>query len=92
MDPDIFRMISVALDNQKDTWMVQIRQNNYSWIQLIDEKMWQGTAAKTLKFDSIPFNFLVSPKGIILAKGIKPDSLVYTVAKTVKSFQYLSAP
>jgi thiol-disulfide isomerase/thioredoxin len=76
-----FVVVSVALDDQHDVWKNTIIKNNFNWIQLIDEKMWQGTAVRTLKFDSIPFNFLVSPQGKILAKAIKPDSLEKVISR-----------
>lgn len=81
---DKFEIVSVALDNHFQDWHRIIAAQNSNWVQLIDEKMWRGTAANTLKFDSIPFNFLVSPKGIILAKAIKPDSLENVVFHFVK--------
>jgi len=80
---DEFGMISVAIDAEKDLWQQMVRTYNYSWPQLIDEKMWQGTAAKTLKFDSIPFNFLISKDGRILKKAIKADSLIFTIQEVL---------
>jgi hypothetical protein len=69
-------MFSIAVDAEKDTWQQLIRDLQYSWPQLIDVKMWSGPAARTFRFDSIPFNYLVGPDGRILAKGIPADSLV----------------
>ena len=79
-----FQLVSVALDDKPARWSAFLQQRKYDWLQLIDRKMWRGTAAKTLKFDSIPFNFLVSPEGIILAKAIAPDSLLPILAKTIR--------
>lgn len=81
---DKFEIVSVALDDHKQIWQNIITQMNYNWVQLIDEKMWQGAAAQTLAFDSIPFNFLVSPKGRVIAKAIKPDSLLITLHSFIK--------
>jgi len=81
---DVFEVISVAVDAEKANWQKMVAQEHFNWPQLIDEKMWQGIAVKTLKFDSIPFNFLVSPQGKIIAKAIKPDSLALTVSKYIK--------
>ncbi|CAN5761616.1 hypothetical protein BH10BAC2_BH10BAC2_08040 [soil metagenome] len=78
------RMVSVALDDEKDKWLNMINADNLNWIQLIDEKMWRGAAAKTLKFDSIPFNFFVDPDGCVLEKAIKPDSLIAVIGKYIK--------
>jgi len=75
------KIISVAIDDQKDTWKSIINRNKLNWVQLIDEQMWQGPAVNTLVFDSIPFNFLVSPQGKIIKKAIKPDSLAIILSK-----------
>ncbi|MFI5155233.1 MAG: TlpA family protein disulfide reductase [Chitinophagales bacterium] len=79
-----FELVSVALDDNKPAWASLVKKSGYDWTELIDEKMWRGTAVRTLKFDSIPFNFLVSPEGRILDKAIKPDSLLIILGNTVK--------
>ena len=81
---DRIELVSVALDDDRDNWENVIRRNELNWHQLIDEKMWRGPAVKTLKFDSVPFNFLVSPDGRVLAKAIKPDSLISTIERKVR--------
>ena len=75
VDTSKITFISAAIDDNKADWKRIINQHQYNWINLIDEKMWKGDAVNTLKFDSIPFSFLVSPKGIVLAKAITPDSI-----------------
>lgn len=77
-------MISIAVDAEQEVWQQIIKQEQVPGKHFIDEKMWRGKAAKTWKFDSIPFNYLVSPEGRILAKGIKPDSLIFVLNKFVK--------
>lgn len=74
-----FEIVSVAMDAEKEDWEKEIHRQQSRWIQLIDTAVWQGVAVRTLKFDSIPFNFLVDPQGRILKKGIPPDSLVAAV-------------
>jgi thiol-disulfide isomerase/thioredoxin len=78
---DKLQIVSVALDDQKDEWKKIIYGNKYNWKQLIDVKMWQGPAVRTLLFDSIPFNFLVGPHGKIIDKAIKPDSLQKVISR-----------
>jgi len=75
--------VSVAIDEEKQDWENNIRQQPFDWIQLIDTQMWRGVAVRTLKFDSIPFNFLVDPQGRILQKGLPPDSLVSVVTRAI---------
>lgn len=79
-----FEMVSIALDDEKENWKKKVNQQGLVWTQLIDENMWRGSAAKTLKFDSIPFNFLVDPSGRVIRKAIKADSLYKAVAEYVK--------
>jgi peroxiredoxin len=69
------KFVSVALDDQKQNWKSLVLTNKLNWTQLIDEEMWDGPTVRTLVFDSIPFNFLVSPQGRVIKKAIKPDSL-----------------
>ena len=81
IDTTKLSFVSTAVDNNRNDWKNIVQQNNYTWTNLIDEKMWKGEAVNTLKFDSIPFNFLVSPEGKVLAKAIPPDSLQYYFTK-----------
>lgn len=69
------KFVSVAIDDQKNNWKTLIHNNKLKWVNLIDEKMWEGTAVNRLVFDSIPMNFLVNPQGKIIKKAIRPDSL-----------------
>jgi thiol-disulfide isomerase/thioredoxin len=79
-----FEIVSIALDSEKDTWKQYVEAKNYNWVQLIDEKMWQGPTLKTYRIDSIPFNFLLNPEGKIISKAIKPDSLIPILSRLIK--------
>ncbi len=81
VDTTKIAFVSAAVDDNRIDWKHIVQQNKYSWKNLIDVKMWKGDAVNTLKFDSIPFNFLVSPEGKVLAKAITPDSLQYYLEK-----------
>lgn len=80
-----FGIISIAIDSEKEDWKNIIKEQRFSWPQLIDEQMWQGPAVKKLKFDSIPFNFLLSRDGRILKKAIPADSLVQSIENALTS-------
>jgi thiol-disulfide isomerase/thioredoxin len=81
---DKFTIVNIAVDAEKDAWKLVVQQQGLPGRNFIDEKMWRGKAAKAWKFDSIPFNYLVGPDGKILAKAVKPDSLIYVLNKFVK--------
>lgn len=82
---DKLAMVSVAIDAEKDSWKKIVDYEKYDWLQLIDENMWHGPTVKTLKFDSIPFNFLLDPHKRIIAKGISPDSLLKAIFRSINS-------
>lgn len=84
LDTSRLAIISVALDAKKANWRSVIHHEQYAWPQFIDEQMWTGPVARTLRFDSIPFNFLLGKDGRILAKGIPPDSLFQILHMLIK--------
>jgi len=81
---DKFEIVSIALDSEKDSWRRYIEAHKFTWVQLIDEKMWRGPTLKAYSIDSIPFNFLLAPDGKILSKAIKPDSVMSVLSKLIK--------
>ncbi len=84
IDTGRLAIISVAIDAEEKTWKNIVQFEGYSWSQLIDKKMWAGPVARTLRFDSIPFNFLLGPDGRIIAKAIPPDSLLPVLEKAIE--------
>ncbi|HVX49416.1 MAG TPA: TlpA disulfide reductase family protein, partial [Chitinophagaceae bacterium] len=82
--PGKFEAVSIAIDDQKEDWLKIIKANGYTWPQLIDEKMWQGKAFKILRFNAIPYNFLIGPDGRLIAKNIKKDSVIAVIQQVMK--------
>jgi thiol-disulfide isomerase/thioredoxin len=79
-----FEAVSIAVDDEKQQWINIISRNKYNWPQLIDIDMWKGQAFKTLKFDSIPYNFLVAPDGKLIKKNISADSIITVMQQVIK--------
>ena len=79
-----FEIISIALDPEKNFWKAHIHANKFNWIQLLDEKVWDGKTRHVFKIDSIPFNFLIGPDRKVLSKAIPPDSVISVLSKYVK--------
>jgi len=82
--PDKLQLVSIAIEPEKEVWKYFIYQNQIPGKHLIDESVWLGESAKHWKFDSIPYNYLISPEGKILAKAIKADSVLTQLAKFIK--------
>jgi len=79
-----FSIVSIALDPERDVWKQYLSGTSNNWTQLIDDRVWMGSAVKAFKFDSIPFNFLVDPSGKIIGKAIYGDSLFKSLEKLLK--------
>jgi thiol-disulfide isomerase/thioredoxin len=82
--PEKFEIISIALDPEKDFWKAHILGNKIKWIQLLDEKVWEGKTRRVFKIDSIPFNFLIGPERKVLRKAIPPESVISVLSTYVK--------
>jgi peroxiredoxin len=72
-----FEIISVSLDgvSQKKAWINAIKADGLIWPQVSDLRAWQNTAALTYGVKAIPENFLIDPKGKIIAKNLRGKDL-----------------
>lgn len=84
IDKNKLKMVSVALEPDKKAWGNYLKKNKIAWTNLIDVAMWNGSAINTVKFDSIPSNYLIAPNGTIVAKAIRPDSLRQVLNRFIK--------
>jgi thiol-disulfide isomerase/thioredoxin len=83
-----FTILSVSLDraNARDSWLKAIRQDNLTWTHVSDLKFWDNEAARLYAVRGIPQNFLIDPKGKIVAKNLRGGELEKELEK------YLSKP
>ena len=80
-----FKIFSVSLDNNATSWAGAIKQDGLIWPDHVsDLKGWQSAAAAMYGVNSIPTNFLLDSKGVIIAKGLRGDALGNQLAKLVK--------
>lgn len=80
-----YEVFSVSLDNNGDRWKQAIKQDNLMWQNHVsDLKGWQSAAAQVYGVNSIPTNFLIDGKGVILAVGLRGEALQTTLKSLVK--------
>ena len=70
-----FEIYQVSLDKYKQAWLKAIKDDNLDWVHVSDLKHWQSAAAKLYNVRSIPANFLLDPKGKIIAKNLRGKAL-----------------
>ncbi len=80
-----FVILSVSLDNKKDAWEKAISDDGLNWdTHVSDLKGWNNAAAALYKVKSVPANFLVGPKGDVIATNLRGDALDSTLKKYSK--------
>jgi len=73
-----FTLLSVSLDKEgdKDKWMAAIRKDGLEWTQVSDLKYWHNDVAKLYDVEAVPQNFLIDPKGKIVARNLRGEELL----------------
>ena len=81
-----FEILGVSLDNPnaKTAWLNAIEKDKLTWPQVSDLQGWKNQVARLYGVESIPQNFLIDPKGVIIAKNLRGENLIATLSKTLK--------
>ncbi len=88
-----FTIYSVSLDRDKGNWMKAIEQDKLAWkYHVSDLKFWQSDAARKYGVQSIPTNWLINEKGIIVAKNLRGQSLEVELEKLVAKAEEAEKP
>jgi peroxiredoxin len=79
-----FTVLGVSLDKAKPAWLEAISQDGLTWTQLSDLQGWTNAVAQQFQIQSIPQNFLIDPKGIIIGKNLRGPALEQKLAELLK--------
>ena len=79
--PKNFSIVSISIDEKKDSWLKAVKEDNLEWTQLIDAT---SDVYKKLALNKVPSNFLIGPKGEIIAKDLRGDDLWNALEKVLK--------
>ncbi len=72
-----FTVFGYSLDNNKADWTAAIKKDKLgNWTNVSDLSGWQSPASQVYGIRSIPSNFLINPKGEIVAKNLKGAALI----------------
>lgn len=77
-----FEIISISLDAERDNWLNAITKDKVTWTQISDLKGQQNDIAIQYGVQSVPANFLINPKGVIIDKNLTSEDL-YKRLKTL---------
>jgi thiol-disulfide isomerase/thioredoxin len=80
-----FAIFSVSLDQNKDAWIAAISNDKLEWpYHVSDLKGWYAKYAGIYRVNSIPSNFLIDAKGIIIAKNLRGPMLEDALGQMIK--------
>lgn len=79
-----FTILGVSLDKNRDNWIKAIKDDHLTWTHVSDLKWWDNEAAKLYGIRSIPSNYLIDPKGVIIAKNLYGANLEKKLAEIFK--------
>lgn len=71
-----YNIISISTDSDKAKWLNAVKEDGLPWTQLNDP---DRKVSKLYGITAIPMNYLVDPKGRIVAKHLRGDSLAKTL-------------
>jgi peroxiredoxin len=70
-----FTVLGVSLDQEKAAWVKAIEKDKLTWTHVSDLQQWNNAVAQLYRVQSIPQNFLIDPKGNIVAKDLRGEDL-----------------
>jgi hypothetical protein len=80
-----FTIYNVSLDMKKDAWVDAIKKDGLVWENHVsDLGGWGSQAAAIYGVQSIPANYLIDAKGVIVAKNLRGTELDAQIEKLVK--------
>lgn len=73
-----FEILGISLDDEttKERWLKAIKEDQLVWQQVSDLKGWQSDVAELYHVRGIPQNFLLDPKGVIIATNLRGEELL----------------
>lgn len=79
-----FEIFGVSFDQSKDKWLKAVKDDRYTWPQVSEIKGWENAVAKEYGIEGIPFNILVDPNGIIIARNLRGEALEKKLEEVLK--------
>jgi peroxiredoxin len=80
-----FDILGVSLDQKKEDWVKAIADDKLTWNHVSDLQYWSSAAAKLYAVNSIPANFLLDDKGVIIAKNLRGEDLYKKVKEVLEA-------
>lgn len=68
-------MISISIDERDADWKKAVQEENMEWIQLCDQKGFNGEVNSAYQIRGVPFCLILDPEGKIVSGGVRGAEL-----------------
>ena len=79
-----FEILGVSVDNNAANWKEAVGEDKLDWVQVNDNKSWDGSAAMTYNVNAIPASFLIDKEGVLRAMDIEGRALEAKIKSLLK--------
>lgn len=79
-----FTILGVSLDKEKESWIQAIQEDQLTWQHVSDLKFWDSMVVPLYGIEGIPFNVLIDPNGVVIAKDLRGPALEQQLEKVLK--------
>ena len=79
-----FTILSFSLDETKEGWKKAVKEDEYRWYNAREIQGDAGRVAKLYNITTLPMNYLIDPKGKIIAINLEGKKLEQKLAETLK--------
>jgi len=79
-----FEIFSVSIDKDKNDWIKAVRNDNLTWVHVVDQKGWYAPSTITYGVEAIPASYLLDRNGVVKAVNKEGRELDYEVGRLVK--------
>lgn len=76
--------LGISVDESKASLVKAIQKDNISWAQLASFNGYNEKTALDYSINGVPSNFLINPKGLIIAKDLKGNELAQKIIDNIK--------
>jgi peroxiredoxin len=79
-----FTILGVSLDKEKEPWIKAISDDQLFWNHASDLKFWNSAVVPMYGIEGIPFNVLLDPSGVVIAKDLRGEELHKKLEEVLK--------
>jgi len=77
-------ILTISLDENKEEWKALAQEKGINWTQAIDSAGWASEIASLYNVSSVPCNYLIDKKGIIIGSKLRIDSIQSILKEKIK--------